>query len=213
MVAIKNAQVAFAVRVNGNAGLLNALGKQRFAQFISNVQKHFPFVSIEGLNREARSNKTYKPLLEVGPLALCEVKKEKRELICVGVSDKFDISLEKESDIILGGVCPRIPVYDLSNPLDVAKISRALANYFEQVYPLQSSIAVAAANGFNCTARPQPQNVTFHANFVKVGNQCVSRDSFFASLSRPKSTVKVTEKVTLDGFDPLGLVARFAVRK
>ena len=227
MVNIKRPQEAFAVRFDDKS-LLGSLGRVRFFDFMQNIKKELPYMSVEGITTERRSNKEYKPLVELGSMALCAVEKH-QQLICVGVSDKYDISFEKESDILLGGICPRIPIYNLNNPIHVEKVAELLAQYTVAAHPIESALTAMMR-----PAQPKRScgNITVHSNFVRVGDQRMSHleaSPFIAGpkgiscpnnilgvnlqqldtlLGKKKPQVKVTEKVTLPGVDPLGLLGK-----
>lgn len=220
MLAIRRPRLAFAVRFEEN-NVFGTIGRSVWYDWMLNAKKNMPFLSIEGITSEHRSNKKYNPIVELGNLALCEVKKENRNLICVGVSNEYDISFEKDSDILLGGICPRIPIYNLNNPGDLNKILNKLSAYVAEEYPLQTQLSYAAHQAGKVVQ--STNRVVFHSNFIKVGDTRVNRPAAVCNCNR-KTTMfpgnllnfatigtqqtKVQQKVTMPGIDPMGLLAR-----
>lgn len=196
MLKIKNPKLAFAIRYNESPNK-NVVAKSSLYDLMNHISGQYPAAKFEGITSPKRaSKKVYDPLVEFGGLALTKVKLDKRNLICVGVSDKYDVSFEKEGDILTNVGCglkvSNIPVLDIEK--DANEIIRRLAAYFTVVYPLTSML--------NATIRQakrnlQPQGgVKFHSSFVQVGNRAMTYETY-RSMQQPK--VEVTEKVTMPG--------------
>lgn len=206
MLQVKNPKLAFAIKYNENPNK-NVAAKDGLFDLMNYISEQYPTAKFEGITSPKRvSKKKYEPIVEFGGLALTKVKVEKRNIICIGVSKKYDVSFEKEDDISIGIGCGlrlgSIPVLDIED--DAQEIIKRLAAYFAEEYPLTSILRHAGLGAPRKTCC-QPKQVKFHSSYVEVDGRAISYEVYH-SMQQPK--VKVTQKVTTSGAPSLqGMLA------
>jgi len=132
-----------------------------------------PSLRVEGLNYSKRKGGEVKtPILEIREgndyLEIGEYRKVSKDVIGVGVSNSFHVSFESLDDYRLSEILPiySVPVYDLEKDFD--KILNRLFDYADEVFP--------AARRRKVKKSEECVNITYHSNFIRVGNSRIDYD-------------------------------------
>lgn len=153
-------KLAFGIKTSSNE--TNSLEYRLFFDAINRVSTKLPGFMAEGIGNVKRAaeetTSTIGIRTPIGILAITSTEQEER-MICVGVSNKYDVSFENKSSIYLNFTCcniPRIPVYDLKKEFNT--ILNKLTAYIKGTYSTQPE-----------TPKQSP-NVVYHSNFILVGS-------------------------------------------
>ena len=159
-----NNKLAFGIKINEKD--MNSLEYKLFFDAVNRLAEKVPGFVAEGIGNIARKAEENTILTgictPIGTLAFISTEKEPR-MVCVGLSDKYDISFENEKDIYLGYTCcriPKIPVFDLKKEFNT--ILSKLGLYIKTTYTKQSN-----------PETPAPK-VVYHSNFILVGSTRVA---------------------------------------
>lgn len=189
---------AFAIRTNKG----QKLDRSAFNKLLKEVAAEYP-VTIEGITSRKRSTKkTYEPIAELGGIAIAKIRKEKRNMICVGISAEFDISFEQEKNIVIGGFYARVKVLDISK--DREEIVERLGRYLSKRYPVTRTFIEVESRDtqeIEIVVEPAPKpKVTFHSTYVQVDDQVISwtewerNKRYYTSEEKPREIVKFAAK-------------------
>ena len=168
---IKNPKFAFAIRFNPD---YSSFEQVIWYDLLVELVARYPKLKVEGINKKKRSSIQKKnPLLTVVEgneyVEIGEIYTKKRNVIGVGISSKYHISFESLEELTISKACNlySVPVYDLSKDLDL--IIGKLEAYLKQELSVLKPVKVKKEK-LDCV------NVTYHSNFVRVGNSRVDYD-------------------------------------
>lgn len=182
---------AFAIRFsNGKGGKFD---KQGFNAFVRQLTKDYPCVQAEGITDRKRPD--FNVIAELGNFGVVQ-KNTGKKLICVGVDERFDISLEKESDIIVGGFYRRVPIFDISK--DKEEIVERMIDYLQEAYPLtyaENTHRESQQQEIEVTIVTEKQpKITYHSTFVRIDNKIVSWEIWYKIKDKYLNTTKPKAK-------------------
>lgn len=178
---------AFAIRYKSG----NKQDQESLYDFFRLVADQYPDMKIEGVNYARRPEEAIKAIARLGNILIAQTsgKKKKgtnKDVICIGVGDKFDISFEQSKNLKVGGFYPLIPIYHIrDNAVDIVE---GLDSYLRDQFPLthtmnKLSATKKAADGVQNivvvqTAKPRPV-VKEYSTHVMVGTKCMSWDEYY----------------------------------
>jgi len=170
---------AFAIKFKPLKG--NKFDKASFHALMKEVSKEYPRMDIEGITHKRRTECDAVPIFGIGAIALTRLNKEKKNLICVGVNEDYDVSFEREKDMVLGGFYRRVPILDITK--DREEIVERLLEYLSAEYPVShacNQIKREEENTviFKVVEKRQPK-ITFHSTFVQIDDEIMSWSQWY----------------------------------
>jgi len=162
----------FAIKYNNK----NTKEKDILLNFLTEAAKKLPGLTVEGITGNHRGPVLVKEkLLEIFTeefkIEIGETHEIKRDVIAVGVSNKFDISFEPLSYLKPHPLLTLCPIYDLEKDLDL--VLAGFANFLLEKYGVCMDIVIKKVS------KPNPVlQITKHSSFVCVGNKILSYEEF-----------------------------------
>lgn len=161
MLKIKNRDLAFGIKFN--AKNTNSIEHAIIFKTIKKLTETIPGFVVEGMGNvkreaEVTTSTSIGFIPGLGIFKAVEQTETPRNVICLGVSEKYNVSFEEEGSLSRSFGCgfnlPLIPVYDLSKDLPIILVK--LKAYLQAEF----------------TAKTETQNapkVVYHSNFILVG--------------------------------------------
>lgn len=133
-----------------------------FAETVEMLTSYYPSLVVEGFNTDFRPAEVEVETSSFGFGICAKVTKKKRDIIVVGNSNIYDLTLESSKDYsILGGLFSTLEILDITKDAD--KIMKLLAEYVTKTYP-----ATTLANFINKPVTRCAAVVVKKSNYVLV---------------------------------------------